>query len=300
MVWIGRLKVSQQGSMCFCFGFGVGQRDPSKCSAHCFGQARCSKDTASFVLLGIVDVRIELAAPHMLRRWLLTLGVATLYIGRVLYIQGFYVVSYGLATYVLNLLIGFLSPKVDPELEVLDGALSPTKLSDEYKPFERRVPEFKFWYSVMKVFLVSFMMTFISVLDVPVFWPILSSYWIFLLVLTLKRQIVHMFKYKYIPFRTGKPAVKYFLDPKTAEKVKFVKDSVELMRSYFDVENLPNEFGGKSTLEYDHKQVSTRMLEDDIKSEKFWGSATKASYFANGNTKAEVVPEQVLLPQANA
>ncbi|GAB2282752.1 hypothetical protein Dimus_017292 [Dionaea muscipula] len=152
---------------------------------------------------------LDRAAPHVLRRWLLTLAVATLYVSRVLYVQGFYVVSYGLATYVLNLLIGFLSPKVDPELEVLDGALSPTRRSsDEYKPFIRRVPEFKFWYSVTKAFLVSFMMTFISVLDVPVFWPILSSYWIFLFVLTTKRQVVHMFKHKYNPFRTGKP--KYY------------------------------------------------------------------------------------------
>lgn len=105
-------------------------------------------------------------------------------------------------------------------------------------------------------------------------------------------------------FETFYKAVKYFLDPKTAEKVKFVypndNDSVELMKSYFDTENLPIEFGGKATLEYDHKEFSKRMLEDDIKSEKFWGSAAKASYFAYGNTKAEVVPEQVLLPQVNA
>ncbi|GER33957.1 Sec14p-like phosphatidylinositol transfer family protein [Striga asiatica] len=41
--------------------------------------------------------------------------------------------------------------------------------------------------------------------------------------------------------------VKYFVDPKTFEKVKFVypkkEESVELMRSYFDTENLPTEFG---------------------------------------------------------
>ena len=63
----------------------------------------------------------------------------------VYYVQGFYVVSYGLGTYVLNLLIGLLSPKEDPELEVLDGASLPMKGSDEFKPFIRHIPEFRFW-----------------------------------------------------------------------------------------------------------------------------------------------------------
>jgi hypothetical protein len=69
-----------------------------------------------------------------------------IYVLRVYYVQGFYVVSYGLGIYILNLLIGFLSPKFDPELEVLDGGASlPTKGSDEFKPFIRRLPEFRFW-----------------------------------------------------------------------------------------------------------------------------------------------------------
>ena len=47
-------------------------------------------------------------------------------------------------------------------------------------------------------------MTFFSVFDVPVFWPILLCYWIVLFVLTMKRQIMHMIKYKYVPFSFGK------------------------------------------------------------------------------------------------
>ena len=75
----------------------------------------------------------------------MTMVVAMIYVLRVYWVKGFHVVSYGLATYVLNLLIGFLSPNVDPELEVLDGLSSPGRDSDEYKPFERRVPELRFW-----------------------------------------------------------------------------------------------------------------------------------------------------------
>ncbi|CAN6541626.1 hypothetical protein ACFX2I_018323 [Malus domestica] len=147
---------------------------------------------------------LDRSTPHTVNRWLGTLVVAMIYILRVYYVQGFYVVSYGLGIYILNLLIGFFSPKVDPELESLDGASLPTSGSDEFKPFVRRLPEFKFWYSITKAFVIAFIMTFISLLDVPVFWPILLCYWIVLFVLTMKRQILHMIKYKYVPFDIGK------------------------------------------------------------------------------------------------
>ncbi|KAG9449685.1 hypothetical protein H6P81_009650 [Aristolochia fimbriata] len=147
---------------------------------------------------------LDRSTPHPVGRWLGTLAVASIYVLRLYYLQGFYIISYGLGIYILNLLIGFLSPKVDPELEVMDGASLPTKGSDEFKPFIRRLPEFKFWYALTKAFLVAFVMTFFSVFDVPVFWPILLCYWIVLFVLTMKRQILHMIKYKYVPFTVGK------------------------------------------------------------------------------------------------
>ncbi len=56
----------------------------------------------------------------------------------------------------------------------------------------------------MKSFVIGFLMTFFSVFDVPVFWPILLMYWMILFFVTMKRQIKHMIKYKYLPFTTGK------------------------------------------------------------------------------------------------
>ncbi|KAI3785572.1 hypothetical protein L1987_44694 [Smallanthus sonchifolius] len=147
---------------------------------------------------------LDKSTPLPVHRWLGTLGVAAVYVLRVYYLEGFYIISYGLGIYILNLLIGFLSPKVDPELEALDGASLPTKDSDEFRPFIRRLPEFKFWYAITKAFIVAFLMTFFSLFDVPVFWPILLCYWIVLFALTMKRQIMHMIKYKYVPFNFGK------------------------------------------------------------------------------------------------
>ncbi|XP_066370795.1 protein RER1A-like [Miscanthus floridulus] len=148
---------------------------------------------------------LDRAAPHTAGRWAGTLVAAAVYALRVYYVRGFYVVTYGLGIYLLNLLIGFLSPMVDPELEALEaGPGLPTRGSDEFKPFIRRLPEFKFWYAITKAFCIAFVMTFFSVFDVPVFWPILLCYWIVLFALTMKRQIVHMIKYKYVPFSIGK------------------------------------------------------------------------------------------------
>ncbi|GAV58876.1 CRAL_TRIO domain-containing protein/CRAL_TRIO_N domain-containing protein, partial [Cephalotus follicularis] len=93
--------------------------------------------------------------------------------------------------------------------------------------------------------------------------------------------------------------VKYFLDAKTFQKVKFVypknTDSVELMRSFFDEENLPTEFGGKAKLQYDHEEFSKLMTQDDVKSAKFWGLDDKPQSMSNGHSGAEMVPEPVSL-----
>ncbi|KAL2318706.1 hypothetical protein Fmac_032582 [Flemingia macrophylla] len=90
--------------------------------------------------------------------------------------------------------------------------------------------------------------------------------------------------------------VKYFLDTKTFQKVKFVypkkKDSVELMKSYFDEENLPKELGGKSVMSYNHEEFSRLMVQDDLKCAAFWGSDEKPSnHIAKGHSAAAVCNE---------
>ena len=58
--------------------------------------------------------------------------------------------TYGLGIYLLNMLIGFLSPRFDPEFATLDedeadAAPLPLQSDQEFKPFVRRIPEFRFW-----------------------------------------------------------------------------------------------------------------------------------------------------------
>merc|ERR1712224_1069820 len=133
-------------------------------------------------------------------RWSMLAVVVLMYGVRVYLKKGFYIVTYGLGIYQLNLLIGFLSPAVDPDTE---GPMLPTR-DGEYRPFTRKLPEFKFWFSSFRAVVASFIMTFFSIFDLPVFWPILLAYFIVLVVLTMKDRVKHMLKHKYVPFSFGK------------------------------------------------------------------------------------------------
>lgn len=153
--------------------------------------------------------------------------------------------------YLLNLFLAFITPKFDPALEAdlaetdaEEGAPTlPTSKGDvhedgEFRPFIRRLPEFKFWcvclllllllplspcletsapapmantcahpkpcrYSATKAITLAFFAAFIPVFDVPVFWPILVMYFCILTFITLRRQVAHMRKYKCVPQRVS-------------------------------------------------------------------------------------------------
>ena len=74
--------------------------------------------------------------------------------------------------------------------------------STVHRPFARRLPEFKFWLSCTKAVLISLLLSFFSIFDVPVFWPILVLYFFVLFYVTMK--ITHMIKHKYVPWSFGK------------------------------------------------------------------------------------------------
>jgi hypothetical protein len=67
-----------------------------------------------------------------------------------------------------------------------DGAVGglPTKEEDEFRPFVRRLPEFKFWYSTTKAIAIGFACSWSEIFNLPVFWPVLVVYWLILFGLT--------------------------------------------------------------------------------------------------------------------
>ena len=102
-------------------------------------------------------------------------------------------VCYSLGIYLLNLFLAFLQPKIDPSLtqgEGLEdgdaGSSLPTKQDEEFRPFIRRLPEFKFWHSATRAIAISFFCTWFQIFNVPVFWPVLVVYFLILFSLTSK------------------------------------------------------------------------------------------------------------------
>jgi hypothetical protein len=129
-----------------------------------------------------------------------------LYVLRVLLWPGFYIVSYGLALYLLNVLVDFVSPLEDPELASLNSeAELPTRADDEYRPFMRKLPEFASWLRASRALTLGLLMTLVPALDVPVFWPILLVYFAMLFVSTMRQRVSHMLRHRYLPFSFGKP-----------------------------------------------------------------------------------------------
>lgn len=61
--------------------------------------------------------------------------------------------------------------------------------------------------------------------------------------------------------------VKYFLEPKTTNKVKFVHSddpsTMKIMEEEFDVDKLESAFGGKDNVDFDINKYAERMREDD-------------------------------------
>lgn len=104
-------------------------------------------------------------------------------------------VAYALGIYLLNLFLAFLQPKFDPSNEALDSGMDmedgsagglPTKHDEEFRPFIRRLPEFKFWHSATRAIAIGFLCSWFELFNVPVFWPVLVMYWIILFTLTSK------------------------------------------------------------------------------------------------------------------
>lgn len=87
---------------------------------------------------------LDRTVPHVAGRWAALAGALALYGLRVWLAQGWYIVTYGLGISLLNLFLQFITPQVDPDAD--GGApLLPIAGGDEFRPFTRKLPEFKFW-----------------------------------------------------------------------------------------------------------------------------------------------------------
>jgi len=95
-------------------------------------------------------------------------------------------------------------------------------------------------------------------------------------------------------------AIKYFLDPRSIEKLNFVylkdEESMKVLYRCIDPEVLPVDFGGRNNVVYNHEEYTKLMLEDDNKTSSFWADDAKpANRVANGTLVADVRPQSSLI-----
>ncbi|CAL9730513.1 protein Rer1p [Monosporozyma unispora] len=153
---------------------------------------------------------LDKVTPHEKERWIAFGVLQVIFFLRIIYGQGWYAICYSFYIFSLNQFLAFLTPKFDMSLqqeeanERLEAGGAPDEQSEEFRPFIRRLPEFKFWYNVMRGGVIALVLTFSRVTDIPVYWPILLIYFVILFALTMRRQIQHMIKYKYVPLDLGK------------------------------------------------------------------------------------------------
>mmetsp|Transcript_3962 Transcript_3962/g.4570 ORF Transcript_3962/g.4570 Transcript_3962/m.4570 type:complete len:195 (-) Transcript_3962:133-717(-) len=144
---------------------------------------------------------------HVVPRWIGFVTLLVLFFLRIYLVQGYFIVAYGLGIFLLNNFIAFLSPLEDPR-DDSPGLPSTAAEGKEFRPFARRLPEFKFWLACTRGTITCIFMTFFPVFDIPVFWPILLMYFFILFFMTMKRQIMHMYKHRYVPISFGKTKYK--------------------------------------------------------------------------------------------
>ncbi|ELA48404.1 hypothetical protein VCUG_00013 [Vavraia culicis subsp. floridensis] len=164
------------------------------------------------MILAKCQYYLDKTAPKKLERWIFFSGLLMLYFIRILYIQTHYLVTYVLSIYLLHGLIGFCTPQEesipDPFDNIDEEVYIPQTVDDEFRPFMRRLPEFDFWWLSVRLVLISFLTTFSSLFDIPVYAPILILYFIVISLLTAKNLYRHMKKYNYNPFYVAKESYK--------------------------------------------------------------------------------------------
>mmetsp|Transcript_16412 Transcript_16412/g.24823 ORF Transcript_16412/g.24823 Transcript_16412/m.24823 type:complete len:197 (+) Transcript_16412:122-712(+) len=154
-----------------------------------------------------VQYWLDKSTIHVVPRWIGFVIFLLLFSLRIYMVQGYFIVAYGLGIFLLNNFIAFLSPLEDPN-DDSPGLPSTASEGKEFRPFARRLPEFKFWLACARGTISSIFMTFFPVFDIPVFWPILLMYFFILFFMTMKRQIMHMYKHRYVPISFGKAKYK--------------------------------------------------------------------------------------------
>lgn len=150
-------------------------------------------------------------SPLVYPRWIFTAFMVLMYIRRIIKINSHSVLTYFTGIYLLHAGILFLTPKdeniPDPFENVEEESYNPRNIDNDFRPYVRRLPEFDFWKMSVQMIGIAYFLTFFSILNFPVYTPILIVYFIFFVCMTCYKLWVHSKKFKYHLFSTSKSSL---------------------------------------------------------------------------------------------
>ena len=158
------------------------------------------------ILRNLVRRKIDRFVLYPRLRWLVLAALFGTFMARVVSLQGFFAAAYLLGFFYLQNLILFVTPNDIPTIqeEDQDGdsfeipeGVNFERGQDASKPVIRKLGEFSLWKKLVLGTFVAYLSTYFKVLDLPVFWPLLLFYFIFIVFSVVLKQYQHMNKYGY-------------------------------------------------------------------------------------------------------
>merc|ERR1719263_896400 len=141
----------------------------------------------------------KVVAPYPRERWSICAILFLIYLWSSAWGSHFFVVSYGIFVFLVQNLAEFVSPKYDED----GNPLLPKREDGEYKAFLRQIPEITLWTRTIVSLVMADVISRFHSLDVPVYWPILVAYSIFLFFYLLRERMADMLKHGYVPISWG-------------------------------------------------------------------------------------------------
>ena len=133
-----------------------------------------------------VESYLDKLKPFRFSRWSCALILIIAFAYRIVMLRSFYLVAYVYIIIVLNQLSLYLKSddlNANNSVDIL-----PLKSDDQFQAVPLFI-EINCWYTMFLWALISIACTFCDILNVPVYWPILLAYVIFLFVFTLIQHV---------------------------------------------------------------------------------------------------------------
>lgn len=167
---------------------------------------------------------LDRSVPYPRERWLL-LALLTTYVLYRIIVYNYMAILFLWGLYVLYLIVQFYTPSglPDPDEDTFEAPPPldeevPINLFEGYtdvedRPLLRTMTEFTLWKNILVTMAGSWFCTLSEIFMLPVYWPFLLIYFVWLIGLAVHKHIRHMRKYGYSPRDFSVKKSKHYEEP---------------------------------------------------------------------------------------